>query len=377
LGILDCGFRIAESDKDKRTLLPTTSQAQTRPLVERIAALSDRTGPVQLMEVCGTHTVSLFRSGVKSLLPRSLRLVSGPGCPVCVTSQGYIDAACEAARRPGVIVCTYGDMVRVPGKAGSLEQQRASGAEVIVVYSARDAVKLAAERPDREVIFLAVGFETTAPATAAAVIEAESADLRNFSVLVGHKLVVPALSSLLSAGDVPIDGFLLPGHVSVVIGVQAYRPIVEIYRKACVVAGFEPERMLRGIVCLLEQIADNAPRLDNAYSVAVRDEGNPIARQWIERVFEPADTIWRAMGVIPKSGLALHERYQPFDALARFGLAIEADYDPPGCKCGEVIQGKLEPSACSLFGTQCTPAHPIGPCMVSSEGTCAAWYKYG
>jgi len=329
------------------------------------------------MEVCGTHTMSLFRSGVKSLMPRSLRLVSGPGCPVCVTSQGYIDAACEAARRPGVTVCTYGDMVRVPGKVGSLEQQRARGAQVVVVYSARDAVKLARENPDREVIFLAVGFETTAPATAAAVIEAETRKLHNFSVLPGHKRVIPALSALLSAGDVPIDGFLLPGHVSVVIGVRAYRPIVETYRKACVVAGFEPEQMLRGILCLLEQIADNEPRVDNAYGVAVRDEGNPVALQWIEQVFEPADTIWRAMGVIPKSGLDLRERFWPFDALTRFDLTIEADYDPPGCKCGEVIQGKLEPSACTLFGTKCTPAHPIGPCMVSSEGTCAAWYKYG
>lgn len=329
------------------------------------------------MEVCGTHTVALFRSGVKSLLPPPLRLVSGPGCPVCVTSQGYIDAACEVAQRPGVTVCTYGDMIRVPGQAGSLEQQRARGAEVAVVYSARDAVKLAARQPDREVIFLAVGFETTAPATAAAVIEAESQKLSNFSILPGHKLVIPALSALLSAGDVPIDGFLLPGHVSVVIGVQAYRPIVETFHKACAVTGFEPEQMLRGIVCLLEQIAANEPRLDNAYNAVVRDEGNPIARQWIEQVFEPADTIWRAMGVIPCSGLDLRERYRSFDALAKFGLTIESDYDPPGCKCGEVIQGKLEPSACTLFGTKCTPAHPIGPCMVSSEGTCAAWYKYG
>jgi len=357
--------------------LPNIPQEQTRALVERITELVKQTGPVQIMEVCGTHTVSLFRSGIKSLMPRPLRLVSGPGCPVCVTSQGYIDVACKVALRPEVIVCTYGDMVRVPGKAGSLEHQRASGAEVVVVYSARDAVKLAVEQPDCEVIFLAVGFETTAPATAAAVIEAESKGLKNFSILPGHKLVIPAMSALLSAGDVPIDGFLLPGHVSVVIGVEAYRPIVETYKKACAVAGFEPEQMLCGIVSLLEQLAEGKPRLENTYSTAVRDEGNPVARQCIEQVFEPGDTIWRAMGVIPQSGLDLRERYRAFNALERFDLTIEADYDPPGCKCGEVIQGKLQPSDCTLFGTKCTPSHPIGPCMVSSEGTCAAWYKYG
>jgi len=349
----------------------------TKQLIDRIEDLSRKTGPIQLMEVCGTHTVSLFRSGVKSLMPESVRLVSGPGCPVCVTSQGYIDGACELAGRENVTVCTYGDMVRVPGRLGSLEGKRASGAQVVVVYSARDAVKYAAGHRDREVVFLAVGFETTAPATAAAVLEANRQQLDNFSVLMGHKLVIPVMAALLSAGDVPIDGFLLPGHVSVIIGVEAYRPVVEDYGKPCVVVGFEPVQMLKGIVELLEQIAAGTPQLANVYGVAVRPEGNRVALKTMDDVFEPGDAIWRAMGTIPASGLELRPPYRRFDAASRFDLNIEADYDPPGCRCGDVIQGKLEPADCPLFGKTCTPMKPIGPCMVSSEGTCSAWYKYG
>jgi len=356
-----------------------TSKSSNRiaSLVERIAACSARADRIQLMEVCGTHTVSLFRTGLKSLLPDNVRLVSGPGCPVCVTSQGYIDAAVELAGRDDVTICTYGDMIRVPGRTGSLEQQRARGARVVVVYSARDAVRFAAQHSDRQTVFLAVGFETTAPATAAAVLEADHRKLENFYVLCGHKLVVPALSAILSAGDVPIDGFLLPGHVSVVIGVEAYRPVVERFGKPCVVAGFEPEQMAEGILRLVEQVTDGSPRLENVYGVAVRPEGNPAALACMDKVFEPADTVWRAMGNIPGSGLALRAPYNRFDAVQRFNLEIQADYDPPGCRCGEVIQGKTEPSDCSLFGTRCTPSQPVGPCMVSSEGTCAAWYKYG
>lgn len=352
-------------------------QPTRSPLAERICRLAERVGEARLMEVCGTHTVSLFRSGVKSLMPAGVRLISGPGCPVCVTSQGYIDAACEIAGRPDVTVCTYGDMVRVPGATGSLERRRAEGGRIVVVYSARDAVRHAREHPDRQVVFLAVGFETTAPASAAAVMEAHAQGLDNFTLLMGHKLVMPALNAILSAGDVPLDGFLLPGHVSVVIGMEPYRPIVERFGKPCVVAGFEPEQLLAAIAHLLEQIADGRPRLENAYSVAVRPEGNPAARACIAEVFEPADTVWRAMGTIPLSGLALRPPYRRFDALKRFGLSIGPDYDPPGCKCGEVIQGKAVPTDCGLFANRCTPATPIGPCMVSSEGTCAAWYKYG
>lgn len=355
----------------------TTMPRTTRALVERLHEAASHAGQLRLMEICGTHTVSLFRSGVKSLLPPSIQMISGPGCPVCVTSQGYIDAACALAAKPNVTLCTYGDMLRVPGQSGSLEQHRARGAEVVVVYSARDAVRYARRHPEREVVFLAVGFETTAPGTAAAVVEAQRLDLSNFTILAGHKLVIPAMSALLSGGDVPIDGFLCPGHVSVIIGAEAYRPIVEVYGRSCVVAGFEPDQMLKGILRLVELVADRAARLENVYDVAVAGEGNAVARRWLGDVFEPETTVWRAMGTIPDSGLALRGPYRRFDATKRFGVTFGEDYDPPGCRCGEVIQGKVAPDACPLFGQGCTPIRPVGPCMVSSEGTCAAWYRYG
>ena len=345
--------------------------------LDELHAICQRLGSVRIMEICGTHTVSFFRTGIKSLLPANLRLVSGPGCPVCVTSQGYIDAACDIASRPNVIVCTYGDMVRVPGRNGSLEHQRGHGAHVTVVYSARDAVRIAAEHPTRDVVFLAVGFETTAPATAAAILEARQRGLTNFCVLSGHKLVIPAMTALLSAGDVPIDGFLCPGHVSVIIGTAAYAPIVETFRKPCLVAGFEPDQMLSGLIHIVRMIERGQAGLDNVYRVAVSASGNSQARKLLEEVFEPADTVWRAMGVIPQSGLSVRPAFAGFDALNRFQITIGPDYDPPGCRCGEVIQGRLEPADCPLFVKKCTPLHPIGPCMVSSEGTCAAWYKYG
>lgn len=332
---------------------------------------------VQFMEVCGTHTVAIFRSGLRALLPAGLRLVSGPGCPVCVTAQRHIDAAIELAARPGVIVATYGDMMRVPGRRGSLERQRACGADVRVVGSTRAALQLAREHADREVVFLGVGFETTAPATAVAVLEAERAGLANFSVLMCHKLVVPAMLALLEAGDVPLDGFLCPGHVSVIIGAAAYTPIVRRYARPCVVAGFEPEQMLRGLLALVRQCVTGEARVENVYTAVVRDSGNSTALALLERVFVVADAPWRALGVIPRSGLELRPRYRRFDAVARFGLTLGEDADDPACRCGEVIQGKCTPAECPLFGSACTPLEPIGPCMVSSEGTCAAWYKYG
>ncbi len=328
------------------------------------------------MEVCGTHTVSLFRSGVKSLLPDNVEMLSGPGCPVCVTSQGYIDVACELACRPDVVVCTYGDMVRVPGRGGSLESRRSQGARVQVVYSVRDAVRMASEQPEKSFVFLAIGFETTAPATAAGIKEAQSLGLDNFFVMTAHKLVVPAMEILLAGGEIPIDGFLCPGHVSVVIGAEAYRPVVEKYRKPCVVAGFEPPNMLQGILALLKQVELGESRIENVYSVAVGGVGNPVALKLLDDVFVTADTAWRAMGVLPGSGQVLKPEYERYDALKRFGLEIGEDYDPPGCLCGQVIQGKNSPGDCPLFRKKCTPMSPIGPCMVSSEGTCAAWYKY-
>ena len=334
-------------------------------------------GRIGLMEVCGTHTVSLFRSGVRSMLPGNLRLISGPGCPVCVTSQGDIDAAIELADRPGVIITTYGDMLRVPGQSGSLEERRAQGADVRVVSSARRALRVARENPDREVVFLAVGFETTAPATAAVVRSAAHERLGNFSVLVSHKLVVPAMQALLADGSAAIDGFLCPGHVSVIIGADAYRCIVRDYAKPCVVAGFEPIQMLRGISHLLRQIHAGDARLENVYSGVVSSGGNPLARALLAEVFTVTAARWRELGEIADSGLALAPAFAEFDAAQRFDITIGPECIHPACVCGSVIQGKTEPHDCAMFGTVCTPLTPLGPCMVSSEGTCAAWFHYG
>lgn len=337
------------------------------------AAIGRRIG---LMEVCGTHTVALFRTGVRGMLPANLRLISGPGCPVCVTAQGDIDAAIELADRPGVIITTYGDMIRVPGRRGSLEQRRAEGADVRVVNSAKRALRLARENPSREVVFLAVGFETTAPATAAVVRAAHRERLTNFSVLVSHKLVVPAMRALLADGDAALDGFLCPGHVSVIIGAEAYREVVETYHKPCVVTGFEPAQMVLGITHLLRQIHTGTARLENVYDTVVAPHGNPVARALLAEVFVVAGARWRELGDIPDSGLVLGPRYEAFDAARRFGIVIGPEVINPACLCGSVIQGKVEPRQCKLFATACTPLNPIGPCMVSGEGTCAAWFHY-
>ncbi len=347
-------------------------------LCEELGELGRRVARrVRIMEVCGTHTVSIFRSGLRALFPRELRLISGPGCPVCVTAQGDIDAAIELAGRSATTIVTYGDMLRVPGRSGSLERARARGADVRVVGSARTGLRIAQEHPEREVVFLGVGFETTAPATAAVVRAARREGLANFSVLVSHKRVVPAMRALLEAGDVPLDGFLCPGHVSVIIGADAYRPIVERYGRPCVVAGFEPVQILRGVRQLLRQIACGVARIENVYPVAVSDSGNAVAKDLLREVFTVSAAVWRELGEIPESGLALARRYERFDARRRFGITTGPEHVNPACLCGQVIQGKVEPPQCGLFRNGCTPLAPVGPCMVSSEGTCAAWFKYG
>lgn len=352
-------------------------KADIPSLLADVAASVRRIGRrVQIMEVCGTHTVSFFRSGIRSLLPRELRLISGPGCPVCVTAQRHIDAAMELGSRSDVTIATYGDMLRVPGRRGSLESLRAAGADVRVVQSAMKAVEWAAARPTRQVVFLGVGFETTAPATAAAVLAARRDAIANFSVLMCHKLVVPAMTALLHGQRVLLDGFLCPGHVSVIIGAKAYRPLVQRFGKPCVVAGFEPSQLALGLLHLVRQIEDGAARLENVYAGVVHETGNRTARGLMRRVFVVADAPWRAMGVIPRSGLELAHAYREFDALERFGIALGEDHDPPACRCGEVIQGVAMPDECPLFGAGCTPRTPIGPCMVSGEGTCGAWYRF-
>jgi len=350
---------------------------ELRDLRDQLTRLCGEIGRrAQIMEVCGTHTVSIFRSGLRSMFPGNLRLVSGPGCPVCVTAQRDIDAAITLAAESGAIIATYGDMMRVPGRRGSLEKLRARGAKVRVVQSARSALQIAREEPEESVVFLGVGFETTAPATAATVLEAQRDKIENFSILMCHKLVVPAMLALLESGDVPLDGFLCPGHVSVITGAQAYRPVVDRHAKSCVVAGFEPRQILLGLVHLLQQVQSGRACLENVYPAVVSDAGNRTALDLMQSVFKVTDTPWRGLGVIPRSGFELAPRYDRFDGLRRFGLTLGTDKDAPECLCGEVIQGKIEPVECPLFGQSCTPLSPIGPCMVSSEGTCAAWYKY-
>ncbi len=333
-------------------------------------------GPVHFMEVCGTHTVNACRSGVHALMPPDVVLVSGPGCPVCVTAQRYIDALVELGRRGDVTLATYGDMIRVAGAGGSLELARSEGADVRVVTSTLEAVELAAREPHRQVVFAAVGFETTAPATAAAVLAARREGLANFTVLPCHKLVVPAMRTLLSDPEVRIDGFICPGHVSVIIGAGAYRSIVRDFGKSCVVSGFEALQIMEGVVHLVAQRLAGAARLENLYPQVVTEHGNRRAQALIDKVFVPGDSAWRALGLMPASGLDLRRQYADLNAFERFEITLGEDHDPPGCRCGEVISGKCEPPDCRLFGKVCTPIYPVGPCMVSSEGTCQAWFKY-
>ncbi|HEB61502.1 MAG TPA: hydrogenase formation protein HypD [Phycisphaeraceae bacterium] len=352
-------------------------RGQMLRLVEDLRRTANTIGrPVSFMEICGTHTVNACRSGVHSLMPKNVRLISGPGCPVCVTAQRYIDALIELGKRPEVTLTTYGDMMRVTGEGGSLELSRSEGADVRVVTSTMDAVEIARNHPDRQVVFAAVGFETTAPATAAAVLAADRLNLDNFSILAAHKLVIPAMHTLLSDPDLRIDGFLCPGHVSVIIGSNAYLPIVDQYHKPCVIAGFEPIQIMEGIYHLAEQVIRDEAKLENLYAEAVQPQGNPVARQLLDKVFVPGDAAWRALGVMGESGLDLRPEYSRFDAVKRFEIELGEDHEPPGCRCGEVITGQVSPDECKLFGTVCTPINPIGPCMVSSEGSCQAWFKY-
>ncbi len=343
-------------------------------LLERVRALVDR--PVRIMEVCGTHTMEIFRTGLRSLLPGEITLLSGPGCPVCVTAQGEIDAFVDASLRDGVILATFGDLMRVPGTRGSLQEARAEGADVRVVYSSLDALELARRNPGREVVFCGVGFETTAPTVAGALLAARAGNLENFTVFCAHKLVPPALSALLGSGEVQVDGLLCPGHVSVIIGEEAYRPVAERFSVPCVITGFEPVDILQGILRVLEQVRTGRAVVDNAYGRAVSPEGNLKARELMGRVFRVGRARWRGLGSLEESGFLLEEAYAGFDAGVRHAVEIADAPEPAGCACGSVLTGRVLPPDCKLFRTSCTPEHPVGPCMVSSEGTCAAYYRY-
>ncbi len=333
---------------------------------------------VKLMEVCGTHTMAIARAGIKSLLPEGTELLSGPGCPVCVTPAAVIDAVLALSEEKNVILTSYGDMLRVPGSrpGDSLRRRRALGAQVETVYSPIDALTIAQKHPEKEVVFLGVGFETTAPGTAAAVLTAHERGVKNFSVWSMLKTVEPALRALLSQEDFAVRGFLCPGHVATVIGAEAFRFLSEEYRMPAVVGGFEPEEILRALVLLLRQLAEGEPRLENAYPRAVRPEGNRLAQRMMKECFEPRRDLWRGLGEIEGSGLGWREELAAFDAEKKFGLRPGGTADTPGCRCGEVICGRCRPEDCPLFGKRCTPEDPVGPCMVSTEGACAAAYQY-
>lgn len=345
-----------------------------RALIARIN--SKIRGRVNLMEVCGTHTQAISRSGIRWAVDPRLTLLSGPGCPVCVTAQRDLDLAIELARSPGVITATFGDMVRVPGSYSSLERLAAEGKEIRVVYSALDGVKIAQAKPRSSVVLLGVGFETTAPTVAAALLEARSLRLRNFFVLPLFKLIPPALRWIAKAPSSEVEGFILPGHVSVIIGSRPYSFLVEEFKRPCVIAGFEPLDILEGIDALLEQL-QTYPKLEIRYRRAVRPDGNTEALKILDQIFKPVDAEWRGLGSIPQSGLGLREEFQEFDATRRFPQEPPPTRKPKGCRCGEVLLGLLTPPQCGLFGHRCTPATPVGPCMVSSEGACAAYYHYG
>lgn len=344
-------------------------------LVQKIAG-SVRS-PLKFMEVCGTHTVSIFRSGLRSLLPDKLSLISGPGCPVCVTSQLDIDKAIGLATIPGVILTTYGDMMRVPGTRSSLQREKAAGADVRVVYAATDAVDLAEKNPDRKVVFLGVGFETTAPGAAIALMKARQRAQTNFYLFSVHKLVPPALRALVESAEIDLNGFLLPGHVSTIIGAQAYGFLAEEYGLPAVVSGFEPLDILQSLCSLVAQANEGRGEVEIQYSRVVKPEGNVIAQRLLDQVFQPSDSYWRGIDTIPGSGLAIREEFAGFDAEKAFTVDVTYSREPSGCACGEILRGLKTPAACPLFARSCTPEHPIGPCMVSTEGTCAAYYRYG
>mgnify|MGYP002855567013 CR=1 FL=1 len=359
-------------------------RAETAEIQKAIAALPLKKSVV-IMEVCGTHTMAIARNGIKSMLPEKVNLLSGPGCPVCVTPAGVIDRILELAMRPDTVIATYGDMVRVPGSipGDSLARRRALGAQVEIVYSPLDAVELAERVLNKIVVFLGAGFETSAPGTAAAVLAAEEKKLQNFCLLSMLKSVEPALRTLIASEEFSVQGFLCPGHVATITGEKGFFFLTEDYRMPAVISGFEPEEILTAIYRLLKQIAYDRPALENAYPRAVRREGNVLAQKVMAQCFSLRDDEWRGLGNIPKSGMKLKEQFEAFDAEKKFpeffgnGRLDSADGETAGCRCGDVICGRLRSEQCPLFGRRCTPEDPVGPCMVSSEGACAAAYRYG
>jgi hydrogenase expression/formation protein HypD len=344
-----------------------------RGLIRKIRETSTR--PIQLMEVCGTHTVSIFRYGIKGILPEHIRLLSGPGCPVCVTPNADIDLAIALGRQKDVILATFGDMMRVPGSTSSLQKEKAQGGDIRIVYSSLDALTIARENPGKRVVFLAIGFETTTPTVAVAILRAGEENLRNLFFLNSQKRVPPALRVLLRSNQVNVDGFILPGHVSAILGTRPYQFIADEFAQPGVVTGFEPLDILQGIWMLIKQIEENQHRIEIQYRRVVREEGNPLALRKIYEVFVEDQALWRGFGIIPDSGYRFREAFKERDA-RRFEVEVEPPVEHPGCLCGEVLQGIRSPLDCPLFKAVCHPENPIGPCMVSVEGTCATYFKF-
>ncbi len=359
------------------TLASAAAQRRTVDgLLRSIRAESVPVGrDLTFMEVCGTHTHSVGKAGLRRLLPSTVRLISGPGCPVCVTPVGFLDRAVALARLPDTMVATFGDLMRVPSSTTSLERAQAEGASVHVVYSPRDAVALARQRPDLRVVFLSVGFETTTPTIAGALAEAEADGIDNFMVLAGNKIIPPAMEALVRDEELSLDGFLLPGHVSVITGWHAFRFLAAEHGLPGAVVGFQPVDILHGLLELVRQQRASEPTVVNLYGRVVSAEGNRAAQQLVERMFTPATTAWRGFGDIPASGLVLRPEWSHRDA-ARIEVDLPEPQEPVGCRCGDVLRGVIDPPECPIFGSSCTPDDPVGACMVSSEGTCAAWYRH-
>jgi len=346
-----------------------------RSLLARIAARSTR--PVRLMEFCGGHTHAIMRYGLRNLLPPTVELRSGPGCPVCVTANADLDHAIALARVPGLILTTFGDMVRVPGSTQTLQDTRASGADVRMVYSTLDALQIARDNSSRPVVFLGVGFETTAPTIAAALLQAQAEELENFSVLSLHKLTPPATRAILDEGEVAVDGIIGPGHVTTIIGADAWRFLPEDYAVPVAIAGFEPLDILRAVADLVDMIEDGRPAVANTYARSVTRQGNPAALGVLSSVFAVGAAEWRGLGAVPASGLRIRDDFASHDAACLFDIDPGPTREHKGCLCGDVLRGTVVPPECPLFDTACTPAQPIGPCMVSAEGACAAYYQFG
>lgn len=342
-------------------------------IAEKLKAIS--TKELVIMEVCGGHTMAIHRFGLHSLLPSNIKLISGPGCPVCVSGQHFIDTAMAYSKLPGVIITTYGDLIRVPGSFTSLEKERANGSDIRIVYSVLESMEIAKNNPEKKVVFLGIGFETTAPATAAAILQAKQENIINFFVLSAHKVMPPVMKALVKEG-VKIDGFIAPGHVSAITGTAIFDELASVCGLGVVVSGFEPVDMMQAILMLVIQIESGKQRVEVQYQRVVHTEGNKTAQRMLEEVFELRDDQWRGLGMIPKSGLKIREELKAFDAEVQFNVEVPASSEPKGCICGQILRGLKTPVDCPLFGKKCTPSDPVGACMVSGEGTCATYYKY-